>query len=90
MACAVLWVTPKEEKRDIFSVVVMGDMREELMKGKIQERRRAELKLFRREQSSMIVCCRKFAGPGAIAVQEVQQCVTVCKKPGYMNSFLSF
>lgn len=50
------WVTLKEEKRDIFSVVVMGDMREELMKGKIQERRRAELKLFRREQSSMIVC----------------------------------
>lgn len=40
------WVTPKEEKRDTFSVVVMDDMRQELMKGKIQERRRAELKRF--------------------------------------------
>lgn len=38
-AHAVLWLG--EERT--FSVVVMG---EELMKGKIQERRRAELKLF--------------------------------------------
>lgn len=41
-ACAVPWLG--EERT--FSVLVMGDMREELMKEKIQERKRAELKLF--------------------------------------------
>lgn len=38
----------------------------------------------------MIVYCRRFAGPAAIAVQEVPQCVTVYKRPGYVNDFLSF
>lgn len=69
-------------------MVVMGNMREELMKENTQERRRAEPKLSCK--SLMIVYCRRFAGPGAIAVEEVQQCVSVCKKPGYKNSFLSF
>ena len=49
------WVTLKEKKRDAVAVVATGDI-EELVKGKVQEMRRGELKLFCRELSLWRPC----------------------------------
>lgn len=50
------WVTLKEKKRDVVAVVATGDKREELVRGKFQEIRRGELKLFCRELSLWRPC----------------------------------
>lgn len=52
------WVTLKEKKRHMIAVGATGNMRERLVKGKIQEMRRGELKLFCREFSTWRLCDR--------------------------------